>query len=135
MVCLYCGGNTQVTNSRYQKRLGRVWRRRSCKTCKAMFTTIESTDLALSLRVGKIDTPTTEPFQRDRLFVSLLQALGHRSNALEAAGFITDTVTAKLLKTHPGARVEVTALRNTAYNTLQSFDTVAAITYAAYHPN
>lgn len=134
MVCLYCGKSTQVTNSRTQKRLGRVWRRRTCKTCNAVFTTIESPDLALSLHVSDAHMAQTQPFQRDKLFVSLLQALGHRSDALEVAGFLVDTTTARLLKTHPGARIEATAIRDAAYTTLRHFDKAAAATYVAYHP-
>lgn len=134
MVCLYCGENTQVTNSREQKRLGRVWRRRACKSCDAVFTTVESPDLTLSLQVHHNNTPQTQPFRRDRLFVSLLQALGHRSDALEAAGSLVDTTTARLLETHPGACIEASALRDAAHNTLSLFDEAAAHTYAAYHP-
>jgi transcriptional regulator NrdR family protein len=67
------------------------------------------------------------------LFMSLVRALGHRSDSLEAAGHIADTVTARLLKSHPGASIEVIAIRSMAYTTLLSFDEVAAISYAAYH--
>ena len=65
--------------------------------------------------------------------MSLVRALGHRSDAIEAAGALAATIIAQLLKTRPGASIEVTAIRSAAHSTLQRFDTVAAISYAAYH--
>ncbi len=65
--------------------------------------------------------------------MSLVQALGHRSDAIDAASALAATVIAHLLKTRPGASIEVAAIRSVAYNTLQRFDRVAAISYAAYH--
>ena len=132
MVCLYCGGQTYVTNSREQKRLGHIWRRRACKRCGAVFTTIESADLSLSLSISH-SNGQIEPFNRDTLFISLVQALGHRSDAIEAASALAATTIARLLKTRPGASIEVAALRAAAHSTLQRFDKVAAISYAAYH--
>lgn len=74
-----------------------------------------------------------EPFSRDTLFMSLVQALGHRSDAIDAASAIAATTIADLLKTHSGASIEVAAVRATAHSTLRRFDKVAAISYAAYH--
>ncbi len=133
MVCIYCGGATHVTNSREQKRVGHTWRRRACKACNALFTTIESADLSVSLLVRRSAPHHVEPFSRDVLFLSLVQALGHRSDAIEAASAIAVTTTAQFLKSHPGASIEVSAIRATAHTALLRFDKVAAISYAAYH--
>jgi len=133
MVCIYCGGSTFVTNSREQKRQGHVWRRRTCKTCNSIFTTVESADLFASLRVKHPATRHIEPFSRDRLFLSLIQALGHRSDVVEAADALTATTIAQLVKSHSGASIEVSAIRSVAHTALLRFDKVAAISYAAYH--
>lgn len=131
MVCIYCASPTQVRNSRSQKRLGRVWRRRCCTSCRAVFTTIETVDLESSWVYHC--SGTLEPFARDKLFVSLLQALGHRSDALDAASALTATVTALLRKTATHGRVERNDVVKTAHSCLERFDKAAAVHYAAYH--
>ena len=133
MVCIYCGGRTHVTNSREQKRVEHIWRRRACGKCQAIFTTIESADLSASLRVNHPTTGQMEPFSRNKLFMSLVRALGHRSDALESADALTATSIAQLLKVRPGASIEVSAIRAHAHTALARFDKVAAISYAAYH--
>ncbi len=132
MVCIYCGGKTHVTNSRAQKRLGGTWRRRACESCKAVFTTLEAPDLTASLRVRLADG-TLEPFERDKLLVSLVQSLGHRSDAVSAASALTDTITAQVLKTAQGAVLSRSSLIETALLCLNRFDAVSATYYAAYH--
>ncbi len=136
MVCIYCGDKTQVINSRHQKRLNHGWRRRECLGCGAIFTTIEeaeySTGLAVRTTSSGKHTPTN-PFSRDRLFVSILQAVGHRRTALEDAGALTATIIAKLLQSNANAAVSPDTIRQTSLETLQRFDTVAATHYKAYH--
>ena len=65
--------------------------------------------------------------------MSLVRALGHRKDAVEAAGALTTTTIAHLLKSHDGALLESSAIRDTAHTILVRFDKVAAISYAAYH--
>jgi len=132
MVCIYCSGSTRVTNSRPQKRLGQTWRRRECERCGAIFSTIEVADLASSLRVQFIDG-TLLPFERDKLFMSIVAALGHRSDAVTVSSALTATITAKLLKTAQGACVTREAICTAAAVTLDSFDTAGAVQYRAYH--
>jgi len=133
MVCVYCNGKTKVTNSRPQKRLGQTWRRHACTECGAIFTTIEAPDLSGSLRF--VDRGgTLVPFERDILFVSLTQALGHRRDAISAAGALTATITAKLLKTAQSGRITRRELISMVETTLKHFDTASAVQYRAYHP-
>lgn len=123
-----------MINSREQKRVGNVWRRRSCSRCEALFTTIEAPDLSTSVRVRSSKAPTTlTPFNRDVLFMSLVRALGHRKDAIEAADALTTTTIGQLLKHHSGALVEASMIRDATHTTLMRFDKVAAISYAAYH--
>ncbi len=132
MVCIYCGGKTQVTNSRPQKRLNQTWRRRECYQCHAVFTTEESAQLATSLVVKHPNGPIS-PFSRDKLFASLLKALGHRTSAVDDASALTATVTAKLLQAATGAAVSPSDIIVVATDTLQHFDSAAAVQYQAYH--
>jgi ADP-ribosylglycohydrolase len=74
-----------------------------------------------------------QPFERDKLYVSIVAALGHRSDAVTASSAITATVIAKLLKTAQGACVTREAICNSTASTLQAFDTAGEVQYRAYH--
>lgn len=132
MVCIYCGGKTHVTNSRLQKRLNRTWRRRECMDCHAIFTTEEAAELSTSLSVRSNDGKI-QPFSRDKLFASVLQAVGHRKTHVEDAGALTDTIIAKLLHSTTQAAVRPAEIIIIATETLSRFDTAASVQYQAYH--
>lgn len=132
MVCIYCGGKTQITNSRPQKRLNRTWRRRECLNCHAVFTTEEAADYSSSLVVRHPHAPV-QPFSRDKLFASLLKSLGHRQSAVDDAGALCATIVVKLLQNTPEAALSPTDIIKTTHETLLHFDTAAAVQYAAYH--
>lgn len=132
MTCIYCGGKTQVINSRPQKRLNRTWRRRECQNCHAVFTTEESANLSGSIVVRHPHAPV-QPFSRDKLFVSLYRALGHRKTAVEDASALCDTVIAKLLHGEAEAAISPSDIIQTAQEVLSRFDNAATVQYAAYH--
>lgn len=131
MVCIYCGGKTSVTNSRPQKRLGQVWRRRQCQSCGAAFTTNEAVDHATSLVVRS--GASVAPLTRDKLFVSLYRALGHRKSAVEDATALTATILSKLRLVAANATLTPENIAETALGILKRFDEAAAVQYAAYH--
>lgn len=132
MVCIYCGSPTKVANSRPQKRLLQVWRRRLCTKCGALFTTNEAVELGGSL-VVRAGSGKLSPFSRDTLFVSILRAVGHRARPIEDASALTATIIAKLLhSTHEAAVAPADIVRLTA-QTLERFDAAAAVQYRAYH--
>lgn len=132
MVCIYCGSPTRVSNSRAQKRLQQVWRRRTCERCHAVFTTHEQADLANGLRITFPDG-SLRPFERDQLYISVYEALGHRSDATTAASDLTTTITSLLLKTAQRARLNRTDVITVVHTTLRRFDVVAATYYHARH--
>ncbi len=132
MVCVYCSGHTQVTNSRPQKRLHQVWRRRACSSCGAIFTTNEVVDFSTSL-VVRTPAGRPAPFSRDQLFVSVLAAVGHRAAPIDNAGALTATITAKLVHNTDTAVVTTADIIDTALQVLKNFDKAAAVQYAAYH--
>lgn len=132
MVCIYCGSKTRVTNSRAQKKTGQTWRRHTCSACKAIFTTIEAPDLSGSLRFVARDA-ALQPFERDVLFVSIAQALGHRRDAVAAASALTATIIATLLKTAQGGLIARREVVSTTTTTLTRFDKASAVHYSAYH--
>lgn len=135
MVCLYCGGPTEVTNSRLKKRLNAVWRRRRCRTCGSLITTEERPLYASSLAVRRTDG-RLEPFLRDQLVISLYKSLAHRPQAAQDASALADTTIALLRRPNQGhdAVLELISLRQAAADCLQRFDSTAHSHYVAYHP-
>lgn len=132
MLCIYCQSDTKVVNSRPQKRLNRVWRRRSCMTCGTTFTSSEAIDLSGSITVR--DLRRLEPFQRDKLFMSIYDSLKHRKTALSDASGLTDTVISRLYPLMKDAIVERMAIIDAVTEVLTRFDGVAATHYDAFHP-
>lgn len=131
MECIYCDHTTQVTNSRPQRRLHQIWRRRRCTSCGAIFTTIEKIELPLSVLV---DTQgNVVPFYRDKLFLSVHEACGHRKTALSDATALTDTIIARLRPLMVSGKIENHQIAEAAHQALRRFDKAAAVHYRAYH--
>lgn len=133
MVCIYCGADTEVYNSRPKARQPLVWRRRRCLNCVAQFTTHELPEYATALIVsrGKI----LSPFERDKLFLSIYRACGHRNDSQTAAANLTNTVLGKIArnKLALGGKLEIRQLAVLVHITIKRFDPLAASTYKAYH--
>jgi len=133
MVCIYCGGKTGVINSRAQKKANQTWRRRQCKDCQAVFTSVEAVDLPSSLLFVR-SSKHSERFQRDKLFVSVYESCKHRKDAQSASTALTATVLGKLF-----AKIETASLKrqqvvSVTTDVLKRFDKAAAVQYQAYHP-
>ena len=135
MVCVYCSGPTKVTNSRPQKRRMQTWRRRHCQHCGAIFTTNEAVDLSGSIVVRPVEPHKAlqTPFSRDKLFVSILRAVGHRGQPLEDANALTATVIAKILHSTDQAAINPQHIITITLQVLKNFDNAAAVQYKAYH--
>ncbi len=133
MVCIYCGGETYVTNSRKQKRSNQIWRRRQCKACHAVFTSHESIDLTSALMVAS--RGSTKPFITDMLFTEVLLALQDRKDFYVAGREVTSTVTSQLLKhsTHPV--IQAPTISQVAAKVLKRLDKRAYLRYLAEHPS
>jgi transcriptional regulator NrdR family protein len=142
MVCIYCSEETQVVNSRLQRRSNQTWRRRRCLGCESVFTTLEGADYASSLsfrtsqNTGKIGTSKTSlcSFQRDILFVSILESCKHRKTATEDATALTGTVLGRLRPLMTGAIIDRDDVVTITLSVLKKFDRAAAVHYAAFHP-
>jgi len=133
MVCVYCAGDTQVINSRLQKRPNQVWRRRKCLACEAIFSTHEAAAYDAAWRVKTADGRLI-PFVRNKLFISLYKSLEHRSSALDDATALTDTIMGRLLKATQNGAVDAKTIASTAHGVLKRFDKAAAVHYLAFHP-
>ena len=134
MVCIHCGGKTHVFNSRAQKRLNQVWRRRRCLDCGAVFSTEERAHYEAAWRVRTADGGIC-PFSREKLFLSLYKSCGHRPNALADATALCDTIIHKLAVSVTTGTLEVTTIIQAVQVALNRFDTAASTQYLAYHPS
>jgi transcriptional regulator NrdR family protein len=133
MVCYTCNARTQVLNSRPQKRVNQVWRRRVCTLCDTVYTTTEGIDYAKSLLVSSSPEKLMAPFLRDRLFMSLYKSLGHRSTAMTDADGLCATIMAKVAPLHTNGVISTNRIIETALVALSRFDKLAAQHYQAFH--
>ena len=131
MVCLYCGSDTAVSNSRSSAGGQSVWRRRRCKACGAVFTTNEHIQLSNALRVAK--NSSLAPFATEKLYMSIYSALGPSEQSLEQARALSYTIIAKLLKKRGGPTVKAEVIAETTARTLKRFNRLAYIKYVANH--
>lgn len=132
MVCIYCGGNTQVTNSRLQRRVNQVWRRRSCAVCGNIFTTHERPDLSTAIAVRYTDKDVRH-FSRDTLLISLYESCKHRPHAIQDAEALSQTVTSLLLGLMDHGSISREDIVVTCTQVLERFDKTAATVYTAFH--
>lgn len=132
MVCIFCSNNTSVENSRPQKRSNTIWRRRQCKSCQALFSTQESVDYEQTF-VYQTPSGALEPFQRDKLFLSVYESLKHRKTAVEDAKGLTDTIMNKLMVKQTQAQINRPLLVDCVTVVLGRFDKVALTLYQAFH--
>ncbi len=133
MVCIYCGGDTQVINSRLQKRPNQVWRRRKCQNCGAVFSTHELAAYDTAWRV-KTAQGKLVPFNRNKLLISLYKSLEHRASALDDATALTDTIIGKLLAKKLNGTLPAPEITKTTLEILKRLDKPAAVHYQAFHP-
>ena len=133
MVCIYCSDETRVINSRHQKRLNQVWRRRKCDNCLAVFSTHEAASYEDSWRVQAADA-SLRPFLRNKLFLSLHKSCEHRKRSVEDATGLTSTVISLLGHQTDAGLLEASSIAITAHEVLQNFDKAAAVHYLAFHP-
>jgi transcriptional repressor NrdR len=133
MVCVYCGHETRVANSRLQKRNNQIWRRRVCVTCKAVFTTHEATDLSRSLLVDS--RGSTGPFLPDMLYTEVLLALQDRKDCYMAAREVTNTVIKKLLALPSNPLFIPSDISREAGAVIGRLDRQAHLRYVSEHPS
>jgi transcriptional repressor NrdR len=132
MVCIYCGKDTKVTNSRYKTRLKQVWRRRQCLKCGANFTTNEVYDLKTALIVIKKDG-STEPFQRDKLLLSIARSLDHIQNSPQTSSDLTDTVLRHMLESqNMKPNISTTDISFYSSRVLKRFNAASSIKYLSF---
>jgi transcriptional repressor NrdR len=132
MVCVYCGGDTRVVNSRLKRKNNQVWRRRHCSACGATFSTEETAQRELAWQV--LDGGRPQPFLRDKLFLSLYKSCEHRKTALDDAKGLSETIIRNLSAHHldKGA-IKKSDIAQVAQVALNRFDKAASVHYQSFH--
>jgi transcriptional repressor NrdR len=133
MECILCGGNTKVTNSRPQTKLNKIWRRRECLKCGAVFTSSEQIDLSKSLLV-KNSAGQLEPFITEKLLLSVYDSLKHRETALSDSMALTNTIVHRIFKTLSDSVISRDNVVKISSDVLKKFDRASFMHYTAYHP-
>lgn len=135
MDCIYCKQKTKVTNSRPQKADYRTWRRRSCLSCKATITSVESINLADALRVEKKDG-SYQPFIRDKLFLSVYRSVDHLDSPTESAHHLTSTILRLILKPKPLSPIITSqTIATNSVIVLKRFNAAASVRYLSFQTN
>lgn len=132
MVCIYCGSNTNVTNSRLQKNCNQTWRRRKCDSCKAIATSIERFQLDNILIVTK-RSQRSEPFNEDKLLISILKAVSHLPEPINSARALTSTSIASFTKSKPlNPLISTKTIALHTAKVLKNFDAAASVKYLSF---
>lgn len=132
MVCVHCGHNTAVTNSRHLKRSNQIWRRRQCLTCKSIVSTTEQA-LYSKIWVVRGLSGALKPFSRDKLLLSIYASCQHRKNAIADASALTDTVISKLPSLAEKGVLQPQNIAQVVQVALNRFDGAASTHYQAFH--
>lgn len=133
MVCIYCDTKTKtaVVNSRVSAKTMAVWRRRRCLNCSSIITTREQLDYENALRVRK--NKALQPFQRDRLYISVYNSVSHRKTALGDATELTDNIVNALLTIQTNGVLTRSQIVEATAVALERFDPAAGVYYRAHH--
>lgn len=133
MVCIYCGSETKVTNSRLQKRNNQVWRRRECLICHAVFTSHEVLELESALSVDR--SGQISPFMPDLLLKEVMTALQDRKDVYTASREVMGTIITKLLSLPQKPVFTPLDISAIVSEVLKRFDKRAHLRYVAEHPS
>ena len=132
MICIKCfHGKTHVANSRQNKKYPTTWRRHICDQCGYSFTTYEKP--AISLVVISQDGEKNN-FSIGKLILSIARSFNHDKKAADFYSYyLANTVQDKLLLLQNKHTISTQDIAKITHSTLQNFDQIAALQYAAQH--
>lgn len=113
------------------RRSGYTWRRHTCPRCSAVYTTREYVDMATSYRIQRTDG-SLEALIREKLLLSVIEALKHRKHCLEESVALTDTILAEILRLKRLV-VEIGTLIDVTSRILKRFDRTAYVRYISMY--
>lgn len=133
MRCPFCGCvDSQVKDSRPSEDFSSIRRRRQCPKCNGRFTTyeyIQSKDLIV---VKKNDVRV--PFEREKLYRSVLLAIGKRDIDAEKVGHLVDEIVNRLEQLNE-TEIQSSHIGELVLEYLLKVDKIAYIRYASVYKN
>ncbi len=129
MKCIFCGGDTHVTDKRESPEGTR--RRRECKKCKKRFTTYEKPEKKQIIIVKK--DGRREKFSDEKLKSGLMKACEKRPVSIEKIDKIIYEVEEKLRR--KGKEVKSKDIGKLVMGKLKKLDDIAYIRFASVYMN
>ena len=129
MKCIFCSGETKVTDKRDSE--GETRRRRECLKCKKRFTTYERTEEPNFIVIKK--DKSREPFSRDKLKTGILKACEKRPIETEKIDTMINEIERKIRDKIKGKEVESSFLGELVMKELKKLDKVAYIRFASVY--
>jgi len=132
MFCINCfQKNTRVINSRPQKKVPQIWRRRQCAACGTTFTTRERPALKDN-KLVIMPSGKQEVFNIGRLIISIAKAYTHDPQEAKDNSFWLAQRVEEILSTEREV-VTTEDIEAITHDVLRHFDELAAMQYAAQH--
>jgi len=129
MKCIFCSGETKVTDKRDSD--GETRRRRECLKCKKRFTTYERAE-ELDIIVIKKDK-TREPFSREKLKAGIMKACEKRPIETEKIDKVINEIERKIRDRIKGKEIESKEVGEEVMKALKKLDKVAYIRFASVY--
>ncbi len=129
MRCIFCNGETKVTDKRDSHTETR--RRRECLKCRKRFTTYERVEDPNFIIIKK--DKTREPFSREKLRLGILKACEKRPVETEQIDKLINEIERKLRNKIKGKEVESKILGEEVMKELKKLDKVAYIRFASVY--
>jgi transcriptional repressor NrdR len=129
MKCVYCGGETHVTDKRESPDGTR--RRRECLKCKKRFTTYEKSESGDIIVVKK--DGRREAFSRDKIKSGIMKACEKRPVPVEKIDEAVDDIEDKLRQRGKETKTEV--IGKMIMSKLKKIDDIAFIRFASVYMN
>jgi len=127
MICIKCTHNdTQVVNSRMNKKTASVWRRRRCPSCRAVFSTYEQPAQNAYPIVENRGSKCT--FSIPRLAASIQTDMSPSNDQADIAYALASTTAQKLLIDRPRSLTS-RDISKVAYNTIKAYDPACGVRY------
>ena len=129
MKCIFCGGETKVTDKRDSEAETR--RRRECLKCKKRFTTYERAEEPNFIVIKK--DKRREPFSREKLQAGILRACEKRPIETEKIDKVINEIERKLRNKLKGKEVSSSEIGEIVMKELKKLDKVAYIRFASVY--
>jgi transcriptional repressor NrdR len=129
MKCIFCNGETKVTDKRDSE--GETRRRRECLKCRKRFTTYERVEEPNFIVIKK--DKSREPFSREKLKAGILKACEKRPVETEKIERVLNEIERKLRNKLKGKEVESKKIGELLIKELKKLDKVAYIRFASVY--